>query len=68
MTVGPGLHPGQHGTGQQIDAAAWCEQACQTLAGIAGVRGATFARRLPLSGSGGGMTARVEIRFQDKLL
>ena len=58
MTVGPGWH---------IDAATWCEQACGRLAGVAGVRGATFARRLPLSGSGGGWTARVEIPGQAPL-
>jgi predicted permease len=40
---------------------AWCEQACERLSRLPGVRGATFARRLPLSGSGGGMKARVEI-------
>ncbi len=39
----------------------WCEQACERLAGLPGVRGATYARRLPLSGSGGGATVRVEI-------
>src|SRR5690242_4031644 len=39
----------------------WCEQACDRLSTIPGVRGATFARRLPLSGSGGGMTTRVEV-------
>jgi predicted permease len=55
MTVGPGL---------RIDAATWCTQACERLAAIGGVRGATFARRLPLSGSGGGWTARIEIPGQ----
>jgi predicted permease len=55
MTAGPGL---------PIDAATWCEQACDRLARVAGVRGATFARRLPLSGSGGGWMARVEIPGQ----
>ena len=58
MTAGPGL---------PIDAATWCEQACERLAGVAGVRGATFARRLPLSGSGGGWMARVEIPGQAPL-
>ena len=43
MTVRPGRH---------MAAAAWCEQASERLASVAGVRGATFARRLPLSGSG----------------
>jgi predicted permease len=42
----------------------WCEQACERLAALPGVRGATFARRLPLSGSGGGMTVRLEIPGQ----
>jgi len=55
------------GPGWRIDAATWCEQACDRLAGVAGVRGATFARRLPLSGSGGGWTARVEIPGQAPL-
>jgi predicted permease len=41
--------------------AAWCDQASERLAALPGVRGATYARRLPLSGSGAGMTARVEI-------
>jgi len=41
--------------------AAWCDQATERLAALAGVRGATYARRLPLSGSGDGLTARVEI-------
>jgi predicted permease len=41
--------------------AAWCDQASERLAALAGVRGATYARRLPLSGSGGGLTARVEV-------
>jgi predicted permease len=41
--------------------AAWCDQAVERLAALAGVRGATYARRLPLSGSGGGLTARVEV-------
>ncbi len=38
----------------------WCEQACARLAGLPGVRAATFARRLPLADSGGGATVRVE--------
>lgn len=68
--VHPGLDPRKKlfvmtvGRGLRIDRATWCEQACARLAGIAGVRGATFARRLPLSGSGGGLTARVEIPGQ----
>jgi len=46
----------------QIPPAAWCDQVSERLAALPGVRGATYARRLPLSGSGGGMTARVEIQ------
>jgi predicted permease len=45
----------------QIPRAAWCDQVCERLATLAGARGATYARRLPLSDSGGGLTARVEI-------
>jgi predicted permease len=43
---------------------AWCEQVCERLAAVPGVRAATFARRLPLSESGGGAHARVEIPGQ----
>jgi predicted permease len=45
----------------QIPHAAWCDQVCERLAALPGARGATYARRLPLSDSGGGLTARVEI-------
>jgi len=46
----------------EIPRAAWCDQVSERLAALPGVRGATYARRLPLSGSGGGMTARVEVQ------
>jgi len=52
MTVAPGW---RIGTGR------WCEQICARLANVAGVRDSTFARRFPLSGVGGGLTARVGI-------
>lgn len=52
LSVVPSLH---------TPSAAWCDQVCERLAALPGVRGSTYARRLPLSGSGGGMTARVEI-------
>lgn len=71
--VRPGLDPRKKlfvmmvGQKRHMDAATWCEQACARLAGVAGARGATFARRLPLSGSGGGLTARVEIPGQAPL-
>ncbi len=50
------ISPGHDGT-----AATWCEPACERLAALPGVRGATYARRLPLSGSGGGWSVRVEV-------
>jgi predicted permease len=52
LSVFPELH---------IPRAAWCDQAIARLAALPGARGATYARRLPLTGSGGGFTARVEI-------
>ena len=54
--------PGRDGTG-----ATWCEPACERLAALPGVRGATYARRLPLSGSGGGFSVRVEVAGQPPL-
>jgi len=39
----------------------WYDRDAEHLAAIPGVRAATYARRIHLSGSGGGMTARVEI-------
>lgn len=65
--VHPGLDPSKKVyameviPGLKLERAVWCEQACARLAAAPGVRGATYARRLPLSGSGGGLTARVEI-------
>ena len=70
VAVRPGLDPQKKlfvmtvGQGWRIDPAAWSEQACERLAGVPGVRGATFARRLPLSDSGGGYTVRVEFPGQ----
>jgi predicted permease len=52
LSVIPALH---------IPPAEWCDQVSERLAALPGARGATYARRLPLSGSGGGLTARVEI-------
>jgi predicted permease len=52
LMVSPALH---------IPAADWCDQVRERLAALPGVRAATYARRLPVSGSGGGLTARVEI-------
>jgi predicted permease len=50
-----------------ISAVSWCEQACERLDALPGVRGATFARRIPLSGSGGGWRVRVEMPGQAPL-
>ncbi len=50
--------------GLRIETFEWAEQVCDRLAGLPGVRAATFARRLPLSGSGGGATVRVEMQGQ----
>jgi len=73
MAVRPGFEPGKRllvlrvGPGWKSQTVMWCEQACERLAGLPGVRGATFARRLPLSGSGGGATVRVELPGQAPL-
>jgi predicted permease len=64
--IHPGLDPNKKllvmmvGPGWDSRITFWCEQACARLAGLPGVRGATFARRLPLADSGGGATVRVE--------
>jgi predicted permease len=71
--VRPGLDPEKKllvltvGPGRQTTAAEWCEPACQRLAALPGVRNVTYARRLPLSGSGGGYAVRVEIPGQAPL-
>ena len=65
--IRPGLDPHKKvlallvGPALRIPPAAWCDQAIERLAALPGARGATYARRLPLTGSGGGFTARVEI-------
>jgi len=65
--VQPGMDPNKKllvlrvGPGRESTAANWCEPVCARLAGLPGVRGATYARRLPLSGSGGGFTVRAEV-------
>ncbi|MFN7998915.1 MAG: FtsX-like permease family protein, partial [Bryobacteraceae bacterium] len=55
------------GSGWDSRVTLWCEQVCERLSGLPGVRGATFARRLPLSDSGGGATVRIEIPGQAPL-
>jgi len=74
MAVRPGFDPAKQllvlsvGPGwERSQTVPWCEQAAERLSGLPGVRGATFARRLPLSGSGGGATVRVEIPGQEPL-
>jgi len=65
--VWPGIDPSRKllvleaGPGKRATASDWCEPACRRLEGLPGVRGATYARRLPLSGSGGGYTVRAEV-------
>jgi predicted permease len=71
--VRPGLDPHKNllvlavVPGRDATAATWCEPACERLAALPGVRGATYARRLPLSGSGGGWSVRVEVAGQPPL-
>jgi predicted permease len=71
--VRPGFDPDKRmfvmlvGRGWRWPAAEWCEQATARLAAVPGVRATTYARRLPLSGSGGGLTARVELPGQAPL-
>jgi predicted permease len=73
LAVHPGLDPGKNlhifwvGPSWRGQTVQWCEQACDRLAAVPGVRGATFARRLPLSGSGGGASVRVEASGQAPL-
>ncbi len=43
---------------------AWLEQVSERLRAVPGVRDVTFARRLPLSPSGGGMKLRIEVPGQ----
>ena len=65
--VHPGLDPAKKllvldvRPGRDATTASWCESACERLAGLPGVRAATYARRLPLSDSGGGFLVRVEV-------
>ena len=71
--VRPGLDPAKQLFATQviqslrIPRTLWCEQACERISTLPGVVGATFARRLPLTGSGGGMTVRVEIPGREPL-
>ena len=54
--------------GLRISPTLWCERVTERLAGLPGARSATFARRLPLSLSGGGMRVKVEIPGQAPFL
>jgi predicted permease len=66
-SVRPGFDPQKNilvmrvSPGSRTNVANWCEQAAARLATVPGVRGASFARRLMLSGSGGGASVRVEV-------
>lgn len=65
--VRPGLDPHKNllalevAHGPEATVSSWCVPASERLAALPGVRGATYARRLPLSGSGGGWTIRVAV-------
>jgi predicted permease len=67
LEIRPGLDPHRKmfimtaAPGTRGPMAAWSEGAAARIAAVPGVRGATFARRMPLSGSGGGASVRVEI-------
>jgi predicted permease len=71
--VHPGLDPEKKllvmnvAPGMRTATASWCDSACDRLAAQPGVRAATYARRLPLSGSGGGFAVRVEVPGQAPL-
>ncbi len=73
LAIRPGLDPQKKllilnaSPGARMPTAEWAERVCERLAGLPGVRGATFARRLPLAGSGGGASVRVEIPGQAPL-
>ena len=64
--IHPGLDPHKNllvlgvSPRRAVTVPSWCEPVCQRLAGLPGVRAATFARRLPLADSGGGFMVRVE--------
>src|ERR1017187_6802875 len=68
--IRPGLDPGKKllvlavEPGKDTTAAEWSEPACERLAALPGVRAVTYARRLPLSDSGGGLRVRVEVPGQ----
>lgn len=68
--IRPGFDPGKKlliasaVRGSDMPVVSWCEQACERLAALPGVRAATYARRLPLGLSGGGATARIEMPHQ----
>jgi predicted permease len=65
--IHPGLDPHKKllvmavSPGKKTTAGEWCEPACERLAALPGVHAATYARRLPLSGSGDGYAVRVEV-------
>jgi predicted permease len=73
LGIRPGLDPQKKlyimtvSRGARMGAAMWAEQASARFAALPGVRGATFARRMPLSGSGGGATVRLEMPGQAPL-
>jgi predicted permease len=73
LAIRPGIDPQKKlyimsvSRGSRMSSLNWAEQACARLTTLPGVRGATFARRMPLSGSGGGASVRIEMPGQAPL-
>jgi predicted permease len=73
LAIRPGLDPAKPlfimnvSRGMRIGGRTWGSQAAQRLSALPGVRATAFARRIPLAGSGGGGTLRVEIPGQAPL-
>ena len=72
--IWPGFDPGKSivvipvvNQGLRLPRPVWLEQAAERLRTVPGVRDATYARRLPLSGNGGGLRLRVEVAGQAPL-
>jgi predicted permease len=73
LAIRPGIDPQKKlyimsvSRGARMSALNWADQACARFAALPGVRAATFARRMPLSGSGGGASVKVEMPGQAPL-
>ena len=73
LAVWPGFDPGKSmvaipaASGGPMARTTWGDQAAERLQAMPGVRAVTYARRLPLSLSGGGLRLRVEVPGQAPL-